>query len=242
MTETPIELDKHRGMAAQKATDIRRVLADVEANAKLLRDKQGVRGNPDPCRAGHVVARGGGQSALRPQSLFGQSRADRHASPRPRGRGACGPYPALRGRDLNKPVFRSMSEHFIRRVPGKMERPNRKHLMQNLSPRHVMTEESLRLGVESGWYSTKVSGTFVSGPHSSEADCLRRIAEINPPAAKKKATERSRWKIVPFREESLMTLARGNIRGYEDDRMVLLFSMMDGAREVPCAVSAVGHG
>jgi hypothetical protein len=29
MTETPIELDKHRGMAAQKATDIRRVLADL---------------------------------------------------------------------------------------------------------------------------------------------------------------------------------------------------------------------
>jgi hypothetical protein len=42
VNEIPIELDKHRGMAAQKATDIRRVLADVEANAKLLRDKQGV--------------------------------------------------------------------------------------------------------------------------------------------------------------------------------------------------------
>ena len=42
MSEPPIDLDKHRGMAAQKATDIRRVLADVEANAKLLRDKQGV--------------------------------------------------------------------------------------------------------------------------------------------------------------------------------------------------------
>ena len=41
MTETPIELDKHRGMAAQKATDIRRILAEVEVNAKLLRDKQG---------------------------------------------------------------------------------------------------------------------------------------------------------------------------------------------------------
>ena len=39
-------------------------------------------------------------------------------------------------------------------------------------------------------------------------------------------------------EENPMTLARGNIRGYEFDRMVLLFSMMDGAREVPCAVSA----
>src|SRR5438132_5562911 len=56
--------------------------------------------------------------------------------------------------------------------------------MQNLSPRHVKTEESLRLGVVSGWYSTKVSGTFVSGPHDTEADCLRKIAEINPPPAK----------------------------------------------------------
>ena len=54
------------------------------------------------------------------------------------------------------------------------------YLMQNLSPRHVKTEESLRLGVVSGWYSTKVSGTFVSGPHDSEVDCLRKIAEINP--------------------------------------------------------------
>src|SRR5205807_9845274 len=42
MDETPVDLDRHRGMAAQKATDIRRVLADVEVNAKLLRDKQGV--------------------------------------------------------------------------------------------------------------------------------------------------------------------------------------------------------
>ena len=42
MDDTPVDLDKHRGMAAQKATDIRRVLADVEANAKLLRDRQGV--------------------------------------------------------------------------------------------------------------------------------------------------------------------------------------------------------
>ena len=58
--------------------------------------------------------------------------------------------------------------------------------MQDLSPRHVKTEEALRLGVISGWYSTKVSGTFVSGPHDSEADCLGRIAEINPPPRKLK--------------------------------------------------------
>jgi hypothetical protein len=70
---------------------------------------------------------------------------------------------------------------FDRRIarPAREQNP-----MQNLSPRHVKTEESLRLGVVSGWYSTKVSGTFVSGPHDSEADCLRRIAEINPPPVK----------------------------------------------------------
>ena len=57
--------------------------------------------------------------------------------------------------------------------------------MQGLSPRHVKTEESLRLGVVSGWYSTKVSGTFVSGPHDSEAECRRKIDEIDPPPSKK---------------------------------------------------------
>ena len=58
--------------------------------------------------------------------------------------------------------------------------------MLNLSPRHVLAAEALRLGVESGWYSTKVSGTFVSGPHPTEAACRLRINEINPPPEKKK--------------------------------------------------------
>ncbi len=40
VTDKPLDLDKHRGMAAQKATDIRRVLADVENNARELRDRQ----------------------------------------------------------------------------------------------------------------------------------------------------------------------------------------------------------
>lgn len=42
MNDNPVDLDKHRGMAAQKATDIRRVLADVESKARLLRDRQSV--------------------------------------------------------------------------------------------------------------------------------------------------------------------------------------------------------
>ena len=35
-----------------------------------------------------------------------------------------------------------------------------------------------------------------------------------------------------------MTLARGSIGGYEFDRMVFKFSMLDGDRAIPCAVSA----
>jgi hypothetical protein len=44
--------------------------------------------------------------------------------------------------------------------------------------------------------------------------------------------------IAPKSEDLPMTLARGSIGGYEYDRMVLKFSMLDGAREIPCAVSA----
>ncbi len=42
VSDEPFDLDKHRGMAAQKATDLRRILADVENNAKDLRQRQGV--------------------------------------------------------------------------------------------------------------------------------------------------------------------------------------------------------
>src|SRR5512139_2088520 len=38
MTDEPIELDQHRGMAAQKATGSRRLLAQVEANERSLRE------------------------------------------------------------------------------------------------------------------------------------------------------------------------------------------------------------
>ncbi|WP_298259803.1 hypothetical protein [Bradyrhizobium sp.] len=42
MTDEPLDLDKHRGVAAQKATDIRRALAEVENNARQLRERQEV--------------------------------------------------------------------------------------------------------------------------------------------------------------------------------------------------------
>jgi hypothetical protein len=38
MTDIPVELDQHRGMAAQKPTDLRRALAEVENNVEELRE------------------------------------------------------------------------------------------------------------------------------------------------------------------------------------------------------------
>jgi hypothetical protein len=36
-----------------------------------------------------------------------------------------------------------------------------------------------------------------------------------------------------------MALTRGRFLGYEFDRMVMLFSMVDGQREIPCAIELV---
>jgi hypothetical protein len=40
MTDQSIKLDQHRGMAAPKATEIRRLVAEVEADARALRLRQ----------------------------------------------------------------------------------------------------------------------------------------------------------------------------------------------------------
>jgi hypothetical protein len=40
MTDHPVDLDKHRGIAAQKAIDLRRALADVENNVRQLRERE----------------------------------------------------------------------------------------------------------------------------------------------------------------------------------------------------------
>jgi hypothetical protein len=50
----------------------------------------------------------------------------------------------------------------------------------------VITDEELIEGLSFPAFRrvATVSGTFVSGPHDSEADCLRKIAEINSAPAK----------------------------------------------------------
>jgi hypothetical protein len=57
---------------------------------------------------------------------------------------------------------------------------------KELSSRHVMTEEARRLGVVSGWYTTKISGTFVTGPHATQEEAALKIAELRPPPVPKR--------------------------------------------------------
>ena len=40
MTDDPVELDEHRGMAAQKSTETRRRLREVQADQSALRHRQ----------------------------------------------------------------------------------------------------------------------------------------------------------------------------------------------------------
>ena len=106
--------------------------------------------------------------------------------------------------------------------------------MQILSARHVKPEESLRLGVVSGWYSTKVSGTFVTGPHATQEDCLSKIRELNPAPAKKKF----RRKLTAVPPGSFdMALTRGDFREYDFNRMVVSFTMKNDDANVACAIS-----
>jgi hypothetical protein len=86
-------------------------------------------------------------------------------------------FAGSQGRPNDGPVESNLPRVLISNQTPRMKANS----VENLSPRHVKQEEATRLGVQSGWYSTKVSGTFVSGPHDSESACAQKIIELNPP-------------------------------------------------------------
>jgi hypothetical protein len=95
MNDNPVDLDKHRGMAAQRATNIRRVLAEVETNAKLLRDRRDVVEIQLLTVPAASVARSGGKGPLRSESLCGRIGSSRHTASRSGQRnfgGLCSPF------------------------------------------------------------------------------------------------------------------------------------------------------
>lgn len=55
--------------------------------------------------------------------------------------------------------------------------------MQNLVPRLIGESEAKRLGIQDGWYGTKVSGTIMTGASSSLENCMAAIDGVPEPAA-----------------------------------------------------------
>jgi hypothetical protein len=56
--------------------------------------------------------------------------------------------------------------------------------VKDLTPRLVEESESKKLGVAQGWYGTRVSGTFMTGPCASLDECLEAI-RLLPDVAEK---------------------------------------------------------
>ncbi len=82
MSDNPIDLDKHRGMAAQKATDLRRVLAEVEGHAQELRKRQQVIEDHILAEPAASWSDAAAKAALYAEPLCGDTRSHGRASPR----------------------------------------------------------------------------------------------------------------------------------------------------------------
>jgi hypothetical protein len=72
---------------------------------------------------------------------------------------------------------------------------NLEDFMQERLSRFVDKAESRRLGVESGWYGTKVSGTFVTGPHPTQVECEHTMAKA-PTVPNATATNEARRTVL----------------------------------------------
>jgi hypothetical protein len=97
----PLDLDKHCGMAAQKATDIRRNPADVERNARDLRNRKRAPRKPASDGSGGLLAAGRRQGALCLEFVRRGVGFGRHPSSRSGHGRICGLRAALQ-RERNK--------------------------------------------------------------------------------------------------------------------------------------------
>jgi hypothetical protein len=57
-------------------------------------------------------------------------------------------------------------------------------IVKNLNTRHILKDESARLGIKHGWYGTRVNGTLMTGPSDSEEACLAAISALPEPVVK----------------------------------------------------------
>src|SRR6476660_2887756 len=122
VSDKPLDLDKHRGMAAQKATDIRRILADVENNAKALRDRQGIFENQllsAPAASWPEAA----AKARYVLNLYAAGLAPADTHHRDLVAAVLADFARLSDESCTKPVVRRTTRSFTPRSISKIERP-----------------------------------------------------------------------------------------------------------------------
>ena len=105
--------------------------------------------------------------------------------------------------------------------------------MQILSARHVKTEESLRLGVVSGWYSHQGQRHLRHRP----AHHAGRLPVENRRAQSGAGQEEVLTGRPLNRGGPTMALTRGDFREYDFNRMVVVFTMKNDQANVACAIS-----
>jgi hypothetical protein len=69
--------------------------------------------------------------------------------------------------------------------------------MKNLVPRLIGEPEAKRLGIENGWYGTRVSGTLMTGPDASLAACVAAIDLLPEPKPRAEVKAHAPILIVP---------------------------------------------
>jgi len=70
--------------------------------------------------------------------------------------------------------------------------------VKDLTPRLIEESESKKLGIPHGWYGTRVSGTFMTGPCASLDECLEAI-RLLPEVAAKLATAINNLYVIGYR-------------------------------------------
>jgi hypothetical protein len=85
------------------------------------------------------------------------------------------------------------------------------HHMKNLVPRLVSESEAKILGVEAGWYGTKMSGTFVTGALPSLEACTKAI-DLIPEPPKVIDPEADAKQAAAIAAKSIHAIANANAR------------------------------
>jgi len=105
-----------------------------------------------------------------------------------------------------------------------------------MARRSAETGPVQNVSIQAGAPRASLRGGIVVEGHPSSGFSLQRYSRTLPDFPNERGARRVDNRIVTS-GVGQMALTRGHFLGYEFDRMVILFSMVDGQREISCAIS-----